>query len=140
MKQALRQSLAICCIALIPAVGSLWFHLRHPGWDPNVLGEGEIFLSAIPALNQPVLWVDARSRSQYEREHVPQAVLLNEDEWSRQFAAVLDQWQPGRPLVVYCDSQACHASQQVAKRLRESGLSPVYVLRGGWKAWQNQKR
>ena len=140
MKQALRQSFLLALIALLPAVGSAAFHLKQPGWDPSALQAGEIFLSSVSALSQPVLWVDARSQDQYEKEHVPQALLLNEDGWERQFSAVVQQWQPGRPVVVYCDSQECQASHSVAKRLRESGIAPVYVLKGGWQAWLNRKK
>ncbi|MBI4023445.1 MAG: hypothetical protein HY360_00595 [Verrucomicrobia bacterium] len=37
---------------------------------------------------------------------------------------------------IYCGGQECQASRQVAGRLRESGIEPVYVLKGGWDAWR----
>jgi len=140
VKQVLRQSFLLALIALLPAIGSSAFHLTQPGWDPSALQPGEILLSSVVAFNQPVLWVDARSQGQYEKDHVPQAVLLNEDDWERQFSAVVQRWQTGQPVVVYCDSQECQASRSVAKRLRESGIAPVYVLKGGWQAWLDRKR
>ena len=49
--------------------------------------------------------------------------------------AVLHAWPTGKPAIVYCDSLACEASEDVAKRLREFGVAPVFVLKGGWQAW-----
>jgi len=44
-------------------------------------------------------------------------------------------------VMVYCNSRKCHASEEVAHRLREEvGLRPVYVLRGGWEAWKGAQR
>jgi len=37
---------------------------------------------------------------------------------------------------VYCDGADCGTSRAVARRLkRELGVSEVYVLKGGWRAW-----
>jgi rhodanese-related sulfurtransferase len=49
---------------------------------------------------------------------------------------MLNTWSPDKRTVVYCSTQACHASHEVAKRLREeAGLQNVYVLHGGWEKW-----
>jgi rhodanese-related sulfurtransferase len=84
-----------------------------------------------------VLWVDARPEAEYAEGHVDGAVSLNEDNWSRAIAGVLERWNPGDAVVVYCGGAECAASKAVAGRLRgrEYGLGEVYVLRGGWEAW-----
>jgi len=39
-------------------------------------------------------------------------------------------------VVVYCNSQRCDASREVAVRLRhELQIDNVFVLQGGWNAW-----
>jgi rhodanese-related sulfurtransferase len=49
---------------------------------------------------------------------------------------MLAAWSPENRTVVYCSSQSCAASHEVARRLREeAGLDNVYVLHGGWEAW-----
>ena len=49
---------------------------------------------------------------------------------------------PGTPIrrvVVYCDGGGCEASRHVADRLRDKlGMKSVFVLKGGWPAWQRE--
>ena len=101
--------------------------------------ENEISPEAARFLASP-LWIDARSAMDFSKGHVPGAFLLNEDNWSQAIADVLEHWQPGQPIVVYCGSRECSASHAVARRLRgeEYRLESVYVLRGGWDALQVQ--
>ena len=90
---------------------------------------------------QNVLWVDARSRRAYESEHIPQAILLNAAEWEDLASPFLDAWNPDIPIVVYCDSESCNASSQIAERLRnEMGIGNVFVLKGGWETWKKAHR
>jgi rhodanese-related sulfurtransferase len=110
-----------------------WFEVRNPAelrWaiSPDearkLMAEGEVF------------WIDARSRASYEADHLPGAVLLNPEEWGEllfnnqeAFQSLLD-----RPVIVYCDGDACTRSSEVGERLRElMGLEPVYILRGEWR-------
>lgn len=93
------------------------------------------------ALQEPgtVLLVDARPRVEYEAEHIPNALLLNEDEWAELLPAVLEAWQPGQVIVIYCSDRGCRASESVAKRLQEVGLEDMLVLDGGWEAWKEKR-
>ena len=88
-----------------------------------------------------VLWVDARNADAFERQHVPGACLLNEDSWQELIPEFLAAWKPDTRVVIYCDSQKCHASDEVAVRLgRELKISNVYVLKGGWDSWLHSQR
>ena len=54
---------------------------------------------------------------------------------------MLATWSPEKRVVVYCSSESCGSSREVARRLREEArLKDVFVLEGGWEAWVNQKR
>ena len=128
--------LAIVSAAALLAGGNFVFNPNRPAAPEDALQEGEIRLEDAAASRSPVLWIDARSQSEFDQGHISGAVLLNEDDWDDLLPAVLEAWMPGRPLVVYCGSEGCRASHEVAERLRvEAGLPDVHVLKGGWEAW-----
>jgi rhodanese-related sulfurtransferase len=134
--QAVRQAVALLLFALLPAAFSGAVQLT---WKkPAQLGEGEVELATVRPLGDAVLWVDARPRAKFEREHIPGAVLLNEDEWVRLVGPFLDAWEPEKTIVVYCDGGSCDASRAVARRIKtELGVdNAVWVLKGGWDAWR----
>jgi rhodanese-related sulfurtransferase len=113
-----------------------WLNPHRPAWSEEVLLEGEIRLTDVMSAASPVLWVDARSSKDYEAGKIPSAIPLNEDQWDELLPEFLSVWQPSMRVVVYCSSQKCRASHEVAQRLKsEMGLSEVYVLKGGWEAW-----
>ena len=104
----------------------------------NTTKENEITLSAALA-EANVLWVDARAIDVYEKEHIPEAILLNEDDWDNLIIGFLDNWNPDMTVVVYCSGAACNASHSVALRLTSDyEIGNVYVLKDGWNAWENR--
>jgi rhodanese-related sulfurtransferase len=97
----------------------------------------EITLTAARAYRGPLLWIDARSDAEFSRDRIPEALPLNADHWEAQVTQVLRSWQPGCRIIVYCSQSGCGASRNTADRLRsEYRLPDVWVLRGGWAAWQ----
>ena len=137
--RALRQLALLLALALPPAVVSGAIQLK---WrKPEPLGESEVRLETARMWGDKVLWVDARPRAKFEREHIPDAVLLNEDEWERLVGPFLDAWEPGKTIVVYCDSGSCDASLAVARRIKSELQveSTIWVLHGGWDAWLQHK-
>ncbi len=136
MKRTLLQMLVIAAIALVPAIASALWHPNRPPFTAPQLQAWEVSLLTAKHWGDAVIWVDARSRPKYERGHIPGALLLNEDEWDTLLPQVLLKWQPGKRIVLYCDSRQCHGSHFVAERLRrESQLKDVFVLANGWQAW-----
>jgi rhodanese-related sulfurtransferase len=135
----IRQAVLILLAALIPAGLSGVVHPRRPPWSRETLAPGEQKLETVRGWGSKTLWVDARSQAEYESEHVPGAILLNLKDWDSLFPRFLDQWSPERKTVVYCSSRSCEMSHEVAARLEESGISPVYVLKGGWEEWKAAK-
>lgn len=120
---------------------------RLPLDESGLIAEGEITLQQAReiAVNGPVLWLDARTRDVWEDAHIPEAVLLNEDEWEALLPPVMDRLLLGARMptvIVYCDSRACAASHDVAERLQEELplVGEVYVLHGGWLAWEEATR
>ena len=85
-----------------------------------------------------VIWIDARPDAEFESNHVPDAILLNEDRWNELLAQFLQQqWSPEKKIVVYCSSQSCNLAGDVARRLREEAKlsNEIRVLKGGWEEW-----
>ena len=140
MSRPLREILLLCGLALLPAGGSALLHRQEIPWRADALRPGEISLREALRLRQQILWVDARSRREYDAEHIPGALLLNEPEWDALLLALLDRWRPGQRVVVYCGSGACRASRAVAEQLKEFNLGPVEVLQGGWEKWKKEGR
>jgi rhodanese-related sulfurtransferase len=128
----LRQASAILLLAILPAFAAGLWHPRRPAWQSD-----EVTLPAARAWGRSVLWVDARPDADFVRAHIPGALPLNEDRWDELLPPLLDQWDTTRKVVVYCSSLSCQTSREVARRLREQvNLPNVFVLQGGWEAWQ----
>jgi rhodanese-related sulfurtransferase len=132
--KASRQAMLILALALIPAVLTAAFHPRRPAWTET--RPGEIALDAVREWGHSILWVDARPVGEYELEHVPGAINLSLDNWESELPGFLDQWLPAKKVVVYCSSTSCELSHEVAERLKQNGVSNVFVLQGGWEAFR----
>ena len=123
--------LVIVLAALLPAF--VQWRLQPPtAFRARTSESGELVsLATVRSWPRDVVWIDARPRAEFEAGHVPGAVLLNEDSFDALLPGLLAQWQPGRPVVVYC-SASCESSRRIALRLRVVGIEDVHVLEGGW--------
>ncbi|MFL2435877.1 MAG: rhodanese-like domain-containing protein [Verrucomicrobiales bacterium] len=127
------------------AFSGLAIYMWHPERPalylvPNQLRDDEIMLNKVLEweADRGVVWIDARSRANFDKSRVKGAYLLNEME---DFYSLLEpiwseiQNKSDLPFIVYCSSESCLASRKVAEKLRESvGVSEVYILKGGEKS------
>ncbi|MCU0782183.1 MAG: rhodanese-like domain-containing protein, partial [Akkermansiaceae bacterium] len=133
--------LAVIAAMALAAAGGTWLVKGPPQrWlscDPAMLQPDELCLSQIPA-GSPVVWVDARPRSEWKKNGMAGSVLWNLDpaEDMQAFEAELALQVIETPrVVVYCGDENCGVSRQVAGRIRAMGLgAEVFVLHGGWRA------
>lgn len=89
---------------------------------------------------EPVLWVDARPDEAYLGGHYPGALNINEENWLEGISLLLEAWDPGESIIVYCDGSSCSASRDLVLRIRtELGLDPVFWLKGGWETLETAK-
>ena len=131
-----RQALILLALAFLPGIGQAVYYRERVSWHAPPIGPDEVTLAQAQSWGETVLWVDARPTEQFEREHIPEALSLNEDTWDESLPQMLAAWSPEKRIVVYCSSQSCAASQEVARRLREqAALKNVFVLHGGWEGW-----
>ena len=136
MFQFIRELGIIGALTLCGAVFSLSSGLMPLPWKEPELAAGEIRLKDVQALD--VIWIDARSKTDYDSGHIPDAILLNNSNWDTGIHDLMNSWliHP-RPIVVYCSSKQCSASKQIAKQLRDAlPEAEVYSLEGGWEAWE----
>ena len=129
--------LIILAVAVVPFGLTVLLHPNLPSFNPEELDEGEVSMETVKNWGRETfLWVDARSRSDYDSAHIESAILLNEEKWESCLPELLDTWQPDMKLVVYCSSLSCSASHEVAERIRdELNIHEVFVLKGGWEVW-----
>lgn len=138
MRALLRQSVLLLGLAFLPAaVQGLYFRDRIL-WQARVAESDMVSVELARSWGADAIWIDARPEADFEREHVPDAILLNEDRWNELLPQFLQQrWSPEKKLVVYCSAESCNLAGDVARRLREEAKLPnqIRVLKGGWEEW-----
>ncbi len=135
------QALLLLGLAFLPAIVQGLYLREEISWDAPAVAPDEVILEEALGWGESLLWVDARPDAQFENAHIPGALPLNEDRWNELLAPFLTTWAPDKRTVVYCSSQSCAASHEVARRLRdEAGLKNVFVLHGGWETWAEAKK
>jgi rhodanese-related sulfurtransferase len=142
VKPLLRQSAVLVALALLPAaVQALYLRDKIP-WQSRVAESNFVDVQTARSWGAKVIWVDARPTDEFERDHVPGAVSLNEDRWGEALAQFLGKdWLPDKKIVVYCSAASCNLAEDVARRLREEAKLPneIRILKGGWEAWLEKK-
>ncbi len=135
-----RQALILAVLALLPGAGEAIYFRDKISWRSPIPPSELTTLAQARAWGENVIWVDARPEEEFERDHVPGALSLNEDRWNELLPQFLAAWSPEKKIVVYCSSLSCNTSREVARRLRrEAQLPDVFVLEGGWEAWLKQR-
>jgi rhodanese-related sulfurtransferase len=135
------QAVILAALALLPAAGEAVYFRDKISWRSAIAPSEMVTVDQAREWSENALWVDARPDEEFASDHVPGAILLNEDHWNDLLPQFLAVWTPGKKTVVYCSSLSCNASREVARRLRkEAQLSDVFVLEGGWEAWLKRNR
>ncbi len=136
MRSLLRQSFLILSLALLPGVGQALYDRNKVSWQTPIAASEMVTVAQARGWVDNAIWIDARPAEEFDQKHVPGAILLNEDRWNELLPQLLTTWSPEKHVVVYCSSESCGSSREVARKLREeAGLKNVFVLEGGWEAW-----
>jgi rhodanese-related sulfurtransferase len=136
----LRQALILAALAIVPAAGEAIYFRDRVSWQSPVRASEMVKVDQARAWGNNAIWVDARPDEEFARDHVPTAISLNEDHWNELLPGLLNAWSAEKKVIVYCSSQSCNASREVARRLRdEAQLKNVLVIEGGWEAWLKKK-
>jgi rhodanese-related sulfurtransferase len=136
-----RQALVLVALAFAPAIGQAIYLRDKVSWQSSIPASESVTVVQAQAWGANAIWTDARPDDEFARDHVPGAISLNEDRWNELLPQFLATWSPDKKVVVYCSSQNCNASREVARKLRnEAQLKDVFVLQGGWEEWLKAKR
>jgi rhodanese-related sulfurtransferase len=136
-----RQALILAALALVPGLGQAIYFRDKVSWRSPIPASEMITVTQARAWGGNAIWIDARPDEEFARDHVPGALSLNEDRWNELLPQFLAAWSPEKKVVVYCGSEGCNASREVARRLRkEAQLPNVFVLEGGWEEWLKTRK
>lgn len=86
--------------------------------------------------NGSVLFVDARTRDNYDAGHIPGAVSLPVGQFDALIDSFLDQHANEQPIVTYCSGRTCEDSHNLAQLLMDFGYSNVKVFIDGYPGWE----
>jgi rhodanese-related sulfurtransferase len=136
-----RQALVLVALAFAPAIGQAIYFRDKVSWQSPIPPSESVTVAQAQAWGANAIWADARPDEEFARDHVPGAISLNEDRWNELLPQFLATWSPEKKVVVYCSSQSCNASREVARKLRtEAQLKNIFVLQGGWEEWLKREK
>ena len=131
----------LVALAFAPAIGQAIYFRDKVSWQSPIPPSESVTVAQAQAWGANAIWADARPDEEFARDHVPGAIPLNEDRWNELLPQFLATWSPEKKVVVYCSSQGCNASREVARKLRtEAQLKDIFVLQGGWEEWLKREK
>lgn len=147
MKACFKEITAITVIALGAAGVTWWFAGPSPAEElcrPELLKADEVCIGDVWG-SPGLVWVDARSRDLWERNGLPGSVFLTdhaEEDWEALVGEAAEQLFEAELVVIYCATEGCGSSREVATRIQDLGLleaNQVKILAGGWKSLQSRE-
>jgi len=138
--------LAVICGLSFAAAGATYHFRGAPdrkpvvvACDPAKLKPDELCLNDVILMGaDQFLWIDARSRAEWQANGYEGSLLwnLDPDEDPNVFAAeAAAQMFEGPRVIVYCGDESCGLSRDVAGQIRKLELgNEIFVLHGGWSA------
>jgi len=120
----------------LPLVGD-WsqgtFSLKAEFDIPTVPLEGAV----VKFLSDEALFLDARSRADYQLGHIQGALNLpvHEGDFGRRLQEFSLKVDHEKELIVYCDGTSCSLSPKLASVLKGLGYRDVKILINGWTEW-----
>ena len=83
------------------------------------------------------IFLDARSKQEYDRGHIPGALPMPVGQFNDYFAKYEKQLRTAKKLVTYCHGVGCKLSDKVAKLVKDKKVdAEVGIFFGGWPQWQ----
>jgi len=80
--------------------------------------------------------LDARTEDEYERGHIPGALLFDYYQFPRYLEKNAPLLYAGGRIVIYCSSVTCEDSELLARELHALDYDSLYVYKGGFSEWK----
>ena len=82
------------------------------------------------------LFIDARSKEEFEKGHIKGAISLPYKDADWKFVEAMTGVSEESAVITYCDGEKCELSMELAVFLRNTGYKNVKVLSNGWAVWK----
>ena len=104
----------------------------------NDLEIGDVALAKKLYDSQEFIFVDARSRDNYDEGHIMGAVSLPVGQFDEKIEAFLEQYPPEKAIVTYCSGRTCEDSHNLAQLLSAFGYTEINVFIDGFPGWESE--
>ena len=82
--------------------------------------------------------VDSRYRRDFVVGSIPNSINIPVDITDSEFVRRASTLTKDQHIIVFCQSETCHFSDQISKRFMDLGFDRVVVLREGYAGWKRQ--
>ncbi|MDQ7785604.1 MAG: rhodanese-like domain-containing protein [Desulfomonilaceae bacterium] len=87
--------------------------------------------------NGETVFVDARTRDDYDKSHVEGAVFLSPEDVEERFVSVRDLLPEDGRIILYCYGPECDMAERVADFLGQLGYRNMMIMTAGYAAWKD---
>ena len=127
------------CIALVGQWNTAKGVISANEKDDIVLNDleiGDVTLAKKLHDSQNFVFVDARSRDDYDEGHIKGALSMPVGQFDEKIEAFLEQYSPEKAIVTYCSGRTCEDSHKLAQLLMELGYTEINVFIDGFPGWE----
>ncbi len=120
----------------LPVVGD-WSHGAYSSKGERDIPTVPLEDAVVKFLSGETLFLDARSRADYQLGHIKGALNLpvHEGDFGERLQEFSLKVDHEKELIVYCDGIGCPSSPELASVLKGLGYRDVKILINGWTEW-----
>ena len=104
----------------------------------NDLEIGDVSLAKKLFDSQKFIFVDARSRGDYDEGHIKGAVSLPVGQFDEKIEAFLERYPPEKAIITYCSGRTCEDSHKLAQLFLAFGYTEINVFIDGYPGWETE--
>ena len=104
----------------------------------NDLEIGDVALAKKLHDSKKFVFVDARSRDDYDEGHIKGAVSMPVGQFDEKIEAFMEQYLPEKAIVTYCSGRTCEDSHNLAQLLLAFGYTEIKVFIDGFPGWESE--
>jgi rhodanese-related sulfurtransferase len=82
------------------------------------------------------VFIDARSRDDYDEGHIKRAVSLPVGKFDEKIEAFIEQYPPETAIITYCSGGTCEDSHNLAELLLSFGYTEINAFIDGYPGWE----